>query len=68
MALALDSIPGYLDALHSARSAEFESRGNAWWGLSYDIGGILLRTMTVRDYDLLLRARCPLLVRAVPSP
>lgn len=68
MALALDNIPGYREALNAATAAEYESRGNAWWNLTYDIGGLTVRTMTVRDYDVLIRVQCPILLRAVPSP
>ncbi len=61
-------IPGYLEALEAAREREFTTREDAWWNLTFDVGGVLLRTMTVQDYELLQKNRSPLLLRQMPMP
>ena len=68
MSFALHQIPGYLEALNQAKSSEFATREDAWWDFTFDVGGVLIRTMTVQDYELLLRQHSPLLLKCVPNP
>lgn len=68
MSFALHHIPGYLEALRESKEADFTTREDAWWNMTFDVGGVLIRTMTVRDYEMLLRQRSPLLLRQMPCP
>ena len=66
MSFSLHEVPGYAEALAAAKENEFTTREDAWWNLTFDLGGVRLRTMTVQDYEVLLRRRSPLLLRQMP--
>lgn len=66
-AFYLSQIPGWTQAVNRARDDEFRSREDGWVSVTHQIGGIRVRTMTVRDYLGLLRLHCPLLVRVEPT-
>ena len=68
MSFALHEVPGYAEALEAAREGEFTTRQDAWWNLSFDVGGVRLRTMTVQDYDVMQRIQSPFLLRQMPNP
>lgn len=64
---ALNDIPGYREALATARRQMSETRENAWLALPETIGGFTVRLMTVADYALLDRQRSPFLYRLAPT-
>lgn len=67
-AFRAEDVPGFREALEQAKISEFTCRADAWWLMTYLVAGFKLRTMTVEDYEILLRENCPLLARQVPSP
>lgn len=60
-------IPGLAEALVQAKSNQLVTRENSLLNLSYDLCGIKVRTMTIRDYVLLDRFGSPFISRSEPS-
>lgn len=65
--LRLDQIPGLQEVMVEARNKQFKTRENGWLGLSHDVCGFKIRTMTVLDYVLLERSGSPFIHRAEPT-
>lgn len=65
--LALNAIPGLAEAMAKAKQKQFRIRENALLGLSHDLCGIKVRTMTIRDYVLLDRTDSPFIRRISPT-
>ena len=65
--LALFEIKGMAEALSSARQHQLITRENSLLNLTYDLCGVTVRTMTIRDYVLLERIGCPFLSRLEPD-
>jgi len=65
--LSLSQIPGLAEALSQAKHRQFITRENSLLNLTYDLCGIKVRTMTVRDYVLLERIGSPFVSRVEPE-
>ena len=65
--LALFEIPGLNDAMAKARAKQSLVRENSMLGLTYNLSGCMVRTMTVTDYVLLDRIGSPFLRRVEPT-
>lgn len=63
----LSDIPGIMAAMATAQAEQFRTRENSLLGLTYDVCGMTLRTMTVRDYVLLERFKSPFTNRLCPT-
>lgn len=50
-----------------AKESQFRTRENAMLNLTYDLCGVTVRTMTVRDYVLLERSHSPFTNRVEPT-
>ena len=60
-------MPGVAEALLKAQSSQFTTRENSLLDLTYDLCGVKVRTMTIRDYVLLDKIGSPFLYRKEPS-
>lgn len=65
--LVLNRIPGYREALQKANAKTMRSRENAWKGVSHDIIGFKIKTLSVRDYVMLDHFGSPFLNRMAPE-
>jgi hypothetical protein len=65
--ILFSDVPGLMAALNQAREEQFLTRENSLLGLTYDLCGMTLRTMTVRDYVLLERFKSPFTNRLCPT-
>lgn len=65
--LALNSIPGLAEAMARAKAKQFRTREDSLLGLTHDLCGVTVRTMTIRDYVLLDRFHSPFIHRMEPT-
>jgi len=65
--LALNQIPGLAEAMARAKQKQFRTRENSLLGLTYDLCGMTVRTMTIQDYVLLDRHDSPFIHRVEPT-
>jgi len=63
----LCEMPGLVEALAAAEHRQFITRENSLLGLTYDLCGERVRTMTIADYVVLERTQSPFIRRIEPS-
>ena len=65
--MALNRIPGYLEAIAKAKAKQNRARENAWKNLPVEIFGFKVRIMTVQDYVILDHFGSPFINRQEPQ-
>ena len=65
---SLNEIPGLIELLERSKEIEVATREDAWLATTRSVAGQRIRTMTVRDFTILLQFRNPLIARQIPTP
>ena len=65
--LCFSEMPSVVEALQAAQAKQFLTRENSLLNLVYDLCGVKVRTMTIRDYVLLDKIGSPFINRQEPK-